>query len=420
LSAFSGLNYIDAALVEADKINFIYKKSQYLDKAQIAHADDYLQISALLNTGVKRLSVAENFVDVMMAHPTFEKTISGYKHDLTGTYFAAGQLTPDANKSLYSPQYCLTIKPDKYTVVIYDRNTFYIKIFNLAHFDKSRYRTLLQTLVDCDVFIHKSRVINPTPKHKRESMRLILKRDFGLHEYEWGLTFNSEISNILLPVIQREAIVNIDDCYYLNKGKRIQCKIKVYNVSALSEDRRGKPYQYIVGDLMKFEATFQPEFFIHHGYATIASFTSQLAIFSLLLTDILKQFNQHLFNKLTKFEKNKLYLATGTTKGNFMDKLTNPDSLQTMLDGDVLMLKKQVNALFSLIEANTIATKANTLAVNANTVANEANTLAVLANTAALLTAANNANFFSESNAFFKEVDAKTDKRKVRELRLVK
>jgi len=398
-----------AAILEADKDSFIYMKAQYLDKSMFVHADDYLQISALLNTGTKRLSVAENFIDVMMAHPTFEKTISGYQHNLTGTYFAAGQLTPDANKSLYTPIYRLTIKPDKYTVVIYDRNTFFIKIFNLAHFDKSRYRTLINALIDCDVFIHKARVANPTQKHKYDSMRLILKRDFGLHEYEWGLTFNGEISSILLPAIQREAIVNIDDCYYLNKGKRIQCKIKVYNVSALSEDRRGKPYQYIVGDLMKFEATFQREFFIHHGYASIPSFTSQIAIFSLLLTDILKQFNQHLLKKLTKFEAKKLYSATGTSKGNFMQKLTNPESLQTLLDGDLLAMKKQLNALFAVIEANTSA-------VSANTAATEAHTIAVNANTAAL-TAANNAHFLSESSAFIKEVEAKTDKRK---LRLVK
>ncbi len=123
------LNPFEDALIEADKDNFIYLKARYLDKSQIVQADDYLQVSALLQTSTKRLSVADNFVDVMMAHPTFEKTISGYQHNSTGTYFAAGQLTTDANKSLYTPLYRLTIKPDKYTVVIYDRNTFYIKIF---------------------------------------------------------------------------------------------------------------------------------------------------------------------------------------------------------------------------------------------------------------------------------------------------
>src|SRR5665647_347702 len=97
--AATELNPFYAAILEADKDNFIYLKARYIDKSMIVHADDFLQVSALLNTGTKRLSVAEKFIDVMMAHPTFEKTISGYQHNLTGTYFAAGQLTPDANKS---------------------------------------------------------------------------------------------------------------------------------------------------------------------------------------------------------------------------------------------------------------------------------------------------------------------------------
>lgn len=404
MSAAAEMNPFEEAIIEADMDNFIYLKEKYLNKSMFVQADDYLQVSALLNDGVKRLSVAENFIDVMRDHPTFERTISGYKHNGTGVYFAPGQLTPDANKSLYTPVYCLTIKPDKYTVVIYNgRNTFFIKIFNLAHFDKSRYRTLIQALVHCDVFVHKPRVANPTKKHKYDSRRLILKRDFGLHEYEWGITFNSEISRILLPVIQREAIENIDDCYYLNEGKRIQCKIKVYNVSALAEDRRGKPYQYIPGDLMKFEVTFQPEFFIHHGYATLSSFTSQGAIFSLLLTDILKQFNQHLLNKLTKFETKNLFLATGsTTQGDFMHKLTNPESLQTLLDGDLQVLKNQLNNLFQVIEANTSALSKNTAAVNANTAA---------------LVAANQAHFLAESNAFLKQQEQRIDRRKLRVVR---
>lgn len=69
----SASNAFQDALVEADMDNFTYLKARYLDKSQIVQADDYLQVSALLNTGTKWLSVAHNFVDVMMAHPTFEK-----------------------------------------------------------------------------------------------------------------------------------------------------------------------------------------------------------------------------------------------------------------------------------------------------------------------------------------------------------
>jgi hypothetical protein len=406
MTAAAELNLFEAAIIEADKDNFTYKKAQYLDKSMFVHADDYFQVSALLNNGVKRLSVADDFIDIMAAHPTFNRTISGYKHLLTDVYLATKQLPLPFDKTLYETIYRLTIKPDKYTVLIYDRNTFFIKIFNLAHFSESRYCALVKALIECEVFVHNARVENPTKKHKCESMRLILKRDFKMNEYEWSMTFNSQISRILLPVIQREAIENIDGCYYLNKGKRIQCKIKVYNVSAMAEGRRGKPYRYITGDLMKFEVTFQHEFFIHHEDATITSFTSQIAVFSLLLTYILKQFNQHLLNKLTTFEKNNLYQATSTTKGTFMQKLMNPESLQTMLDTDLQALKNQLRALFTVIEANTSA-------VSRNTVATEAHTVAMIANTAAL-TAANHSQFLAESSAFLSQQEKQLDKRKLR------
>jgi hypothetical protein len=84
-------------------------------------------------------------------------------------------------------------------------------------------------------------------------MQLMLKRNFSVNEYEWCITFNAEISLLLLPAIQRECVENIDGCYYLYRGKSIQCKIRVYNITAMAEDRKNKPYRYITGDLMKFE-----------------------------------------------------------------------------------------------------------------------------------------------------------------------
>ena len=81
--------------------------------------------------------------------------------------------------------------------------------------------------------------------------------------------------------------------------------------------------------------------------------------------------------------------STGvSTKGDFVKKLTNPDSLQTLLDGDLLTLKKQINALISMIEVNTSA-------VHANTIATDNLALAIIANTAALAVA-NSANFVRE------------------------
>jgi hypothetical protein len=119
-----------------------------------------------------------------------------------------------------------------------------------------------------------------------------------------------------------------------------------------------------------------------------------------LLADILKQFNQYLFNKLTSFEKKSLYLATGTTnQGDFMKKLTNPQSLQTKLDPELITLKNQLENLAFLFNENTKALHQNTAAINANTNA---------------LTASNDAKFLSDSIQFINKQDAGIDKRKLR------
>jgi hypothetical protein len=258
----AGLNPFEAAIVEADMDNIQYLKEQYLNKSMIIQADDYLQISAKVNTTTKkgkkkRLSVAENFIDVMDSHPTIQRSVSGYIHKESGAY--CERLPSAIDRQQYKKVEVRTIRPDRYTIVIYNgRDTLFIKIYKLAHFTGSRYRTLINTLIGCNVFVHKARVSNPTKKHKYNSMRLILQRDFGLHEYEWGFTFNAEISAHVAPALQRSAVLTLDCMSYLypplleagsGKNTVILCRAKIYNITAMQESRMDKPYQYIAGDL---------------------------------------------------------------------------------------------------------------------------------------------------------------------------
>jgi hypothetical protein len=203
------LNWRDAALFEVDIDNMRSLREQFISKSMIVQADDYLQISAKINTitkkgNKKRLSVAENFMEVMDSHSTIKRSVSGYIHKESGAY---RESKPSA---IYSQQYkkveTRTIQLDKYTVVIYNgRDTLFIKLHKLAHFPLSRYRTLINVLVNCNVFVHKARVANPTTTHKRDSMRNILKRDFGLNKFEWGFTFNPEISSFVAPALHCSA-----------------------------------------------------------------------------------------------------------------------------------------------------------------------------------------------------------------------
>jgi hypothetical protein len=362
--AAGGMDWLESACFEADVDTIHYLRAQYLDKSMVIQADDYLQITAKLNTTTakgkrKRLSVADDFIEVMDAHPTIQRSVKGYIHRDTGAYL---ETLPDAvDIRFYRKVEVRTIQPDKYTVLIYNgRNHFQIKIHKLAHFAGCRYRTLLNTLVDCNVFVHKARVSNPTRNHKRDSMRNILKRDFKMNMFEWGFTFNAEISAFVAPALRRSAVLTLDGMSYLypplfesgsGKNKVIQATAKIYNVSALQESRKDNPYEYIVGDIFKFEITYTPAFFQskNHKYATIPAFKLQRDIFALLLKDNLGQFEKHVLNNLTKNEKTKLFIATGTPNlGEFMQKLSNAVSLQTNVDIDGRVILDRLAALENL------------------------------------------------------------------------
>lgn len=360
------LDLVQGAIAEAHFDNIKILKAEYLRQNMVVQADDILQITAKLSTtknGKKRrLSVADNFIEMMDKHPTIQRSVDGYIHKDTGVYLES---VSAADMHLYRKNWVRTIQPDEYTILIYNgRNHFFIKIYKLAHFDGSRYRKLLNTLISCDVFVHKSRVDNPSQKHKRESMRNILKRDFRLNEFEWGFTFNAEISALIAPALQRDAVKTIDGTSYLypplfetgsTKNTVIQCTAKIYNISAIQESRKNKPYQYLPGDLFKFEVTYTPAFFKskHHRYATIPAFKTQRDIFSLLLTDNLGQFKKHVIGKLTHTEKRRLFNATQTTtEGEFMQKLSDSVSLQTIIDANKRGILERLEALEKHAAAN--------------------------------------------------------------------
>ena len=358
----ANMDWLQATCFEFDIDNIHHLRAQYLDRSMVIQADDYLQISAKMTTKTKkgrpkRLSVADDFIDVMDAHPTIQRSLSGYKHCGSGRYIKT--LPEAANISHYRKVFERTIQLDRHTVLIHNgRNHFKIKIHKLAHFSGSRYRALLDALINCNVFVHKARVANPTAKHKRESMRNILKSDFRLNEFEWGFTFNAEISAFVAPALQRSAVLTLDGTSYLypplfeagsGKNKVIQCKAKIYNISALQDGRKDKPYQYIPGDIFKFEVTYDPAFFQseNHKYAAeIPAFKLQRDIFNLLLEDNLSQFKTHVIGNLTKTEERRLFNATDTNdEDSFMRKLSNAVSLQTHVDADGQRILERLAAL---------------------------------------------------------------------------
>jgi hypothetical protein len=343
--------------------------NRFADNSRIIQADDYWEVSAPSHDNNGRLLsfFAKDYVSAFLNYPKCSRTVLTYSHKETGELITARlfKLLPKkslglANKSMYTPVFtALTIQPDNCTVVKYSDGRLYIKKHKLSGFPGNRVSSMVDTLVslvDCGILTYNART-GSTPAHLRDAMQHILTRKeskFTHHCYEWQGTFNADLSAIVAPALERSAVYTFDGtCYQWpekyeagnTKGKRIQCRIKIYNISAIQEDRKNKPYQYIVSDIFKFEITFTHEFFIRHDDAKISAFKSQGDIFDLLLKHIVTQFKKFVLKPLTPLELNSFYRATGAAnEAEFMKKLTNPDSLQVNIAAEFNAIKDRLNS----------------------------------------------------------------------------
>lgn len=357
--------------------------SRFQDNSRIVQADDYWEVSCPSHdNNCKLLSFfAGDYVSALLKHSSCKRTITSYTHTATGKYFAVGQLKHLVDKSAFTPAYCLTIQPNSTTVVKYSDGRLYIKKHKLAGFAGNRVSSMVDTLVDlvdCGVLVYNART-GGTAAQVRDAMRHVLCRKeskFTHHKFEWQATFDSQLSRIVAPALQRSAVYTEDGMCYLwpekfeagtTKGKRIQCSIKIYNISAVQEDRKGKPYQYLAGDIFKFEITFNHEFFTRHDDAKISVFKSQRDIFALLLKHIVKQFKQFVLKPLTPLELKSFYRAAGAASEiEFMQKLTNPESLQVNLAAEIQAIKEKQAALenrMCIVESYGVTLSANTQSI---------------------------------------------------------
>lgn len=341
----------------------------FQDNSQIVQADDYWEVSCPSHDGSRKLLsfFADDYVSALIKHPTLNRTISHYTHIATSTPYAAGALKHLVDKSAFTPNYTITIQPDSTTVVKYSAGRLYIKKHKLEGFPGNRVSSMVDTLVNlvsCGVLIHNARTGN-TPDHVRDSMRQVLCRKeskFTHHKFEWQATFDGELSRIVAPALQRSAVYTEDGMCYLwpekfeagtTKSKRNQCSIKIYNISAVQEDRKGKPYQYLVGDIFKFEITFNHEFFIRHDEAKISDFKSQRDIFALLLKHIVKQFKKFVLKPLTPLELKSFYRSSGVANEvEFMKKLTNPESLKVNIAAEIEAIKEKQALFENLVQSH--------------------------------------------------------------------
>ena len=332
--------------VELDRLTMLQAENDKLTR--IIQADDVIEIQAeLINSKNRsRLCLVDNFADVMKDNLTCKNKpkIIGYKHIKNEHRITINGFFHLTEKSGYAPVYELINRFDEYTTIHYCKNKLSIKIVKLSHFDKSRYRTLICVLQESGLFTYNQRTDNPTEKHIYNTFRQVLLRKFYIVNYEYGLFFNPEISRALLKPLARISKKVVGNTHYLHDGKRITCKVKVYNIDAAI--RQDQTANWIEGDRLKFEVTFRHQFFRNQSDLTLNRFTYQNEIVYLLHEKVKELLNKHLIVKLNPDEKRRLITAANVkTIGEFMSILSDDKTTQISTDRRLKSIEEQIKSI---------------------------------------------------------------------------
>jgi hypothetical protein len=345
------MNVFQEAFAEAT-MDCIYRLVAENDTlTRIIQADDCLEIAAQVRTSdtKKRLCLAPDFIRKMDTDLDAKCTPISYFNASQNKYLSLNNYARLENKSGFAPVYKRFCNSDADTIIEYVDNILSVRIHKLQSFVPSRYKTLIRSLIDSQLFTPKHRT-HLTDKRTYNATRQIILRRFFIKRYEWCFMFNAAISAVLYRALCRIAAVNgitqHGNTFYLHDSPRSQCKIKIYNFDAAQPTRRNKPPEFRPGDRLKFEITYKHEFFRKHTNLTINIFTCQNNIAETLYTNNKRQLQTHLLSKLTPQESKNLFNAAGVNDtSEFMAIFADNETTQVSTDKRLAEIESKIKQL---------------------------------------------------------------------------
>jgi len=312
-------------------------------------SDDYIEISAELTDRHNKTSLplADKFIDIMAKNLAHAPEIINYINIATGNRISINAYNALDIKVGYSPVYKLLHRHDEHTIITHYQNILSIRINKLAHFDKSRYRELINTLIDSELFVHKARK-TPSQKNIYNSMRQVIIRRFKVTKYEWCFMFNPEISAALGRHLDSIDAKKCGGTYYLHDSKRSRTLIKVYNTDYKADsDRNSGPYRFMQGDRFRFEILYKSRFFTENTDTLgIKEFKLQKDIFHLLHEYNCHHIKIHLLDKFKGTQlRDILESAKVNSKQGFVDMITDSRSTQVEIDERLRKIETQLAEL---------------------------------------------------------------------------
>lgn len=318
---------------------------------RITQADDVLEVAVQLVDSVtgKRLSSLKNFIDKMKSIHGADYKATKYKKG--DQFISVSDYKALPNKAGWLPVYKIYCKNDDHTVIEYSDNILSIRIHNLSHWDKSRYWATIRALIGSGLFEFKHRT-KPNEKRVYNASRQVLRRQFYINRYEWGLILNPAISEVIHGTLNRMIADNVPgikrelNTVYLYDSKESQCKIKIYNIEAAKKGRNSQDPEFRTGDRLKFEITYKHEYFRKHKVLTVNLLTMQNVIADLLYNDNKRLFDTKLISKLKPQELRDLHTAaTVNNRGEFMKLFSDNKTVQIATDKRLAAIEYQIEQL---------------------------------------------------------------------------
>jgi len=318
---------------------------------RITQADDVLEVAVQLvdsKTG-RRLSSLKNFIDKMKSIHGADYKATKYKKG--DQFISVSDYKALPNKAGWLPVYKIYCKNDDHTVIEYSDNILSIRIHNLSHWDKSRYWATIRALIGSGLFEFKHRT-EPNEKRVYNASRQVLRRQFYINRYEWGLILNPAISAVIYNGLNRmitdkePGIRQELNTVYLHDSKYSQCKIKIYNISSVQKGRNNQNSEFRPGDRLKFEVTYKHEYFRKNEALTINLMTMQNVIADLLYKDNKHWFDTKLISKLKPQELRDLLTASEVnSRGEFMELFSDNKTVQIATDKRLAAIEYQIEQL---------------------------------------------------------------------------
>lgn len=328
-----------------------YKEQANAIAKSVCHQeDDVLEIGFK----VSKIPVSSNFKGIIRDKYTFGKSIVSYVRRDFKKWLSKSDYNTlnNSEKEMYTPVYKIYCPLNENAWAEYSTNNLTIRIDKLAYIDGSRFKLILDEVINSGFILPRHRSEEIHRKLTYNAHRNVILRHAYIKRYEWAYVLDTKVSGVLHRCLMRLAkeknhVNQCQNTFYLKTGRDSNFSLKIYNIDcAINTPRQDNP-QFLAGDRLKIEVTYYRDYFVRNRI-NIKKLTSPNKISRLLHDSNLKNVSM-IFDKLQPAEMRGMMTASCThSRKEFMSKIFDSE---TRLEADHKMneLMRKIDKLESTL-----------------------------------------------------------------------